>query len=102
MPPRFHEKWVPFSLAELSPDESIPMSDPDAFVPYLTERWPEGGSPHRVELSKGGRPNPTGTDGYVVFRVPPPPAPEPGEKRTVTIDWEQLRPRVPRKKRKPE
>ncbi|WP_157896132.1 hypothetical protein [Mycobacteroides chelonae] len=98
-PPR--EVWVPFCLDELSDAESIPLSDPEEFVPFLTARWPEGGRPHRVELQRDGRPNPKGTDGWVVFRVPPP-EPEPGNTRKVTVDWEQLRPKIPPKKRKPQ
>ncbi|SHP28830.1 Uncharacterised protein [Mycobacteroides abscessus subsp. abscessus] len=101
MPPRFRETWVPFCLDELTSAESIPLSDPDSFIPYLTERWPEGGRPHRVELQRDGRPNPRGVDGYVVFRVPPPP-PEESGKRKVKVDWAQLRPKVPPKKRKPQ
>ncbi|CPR69729.1 hypothetical protein [Mycobacteroides abscessus] len=98
-PPR--EVWVPFNLAELSAAESIPLSDPDEFVPYLTQRWPSGGRPHRVELSKDGRPNPKGVDGYVVFRLPPPEPDETAGTRKITVDWAQLRPKPPTKKRKP-
>lgn len=47
MPPRFTEKWIPFSLEELSNAESLPLRDPTEFIPFLTERWPEGGRPHR-------------------------------------------------------
>jgi hypothetical protein len=65
-----------------------------------TPRW-GGGTLSRVELRKGDRPNPPGVDGYVVFRVRPP-EPEPGETRRVTVDWAQLRPKVPPKKRKPQ
>jgi hypothetical protein len=100
MPPRAREVWVPFCLDELTPAESIPLRDVDGFIPYLTERWPTGGRPHRVELQRDGRPNPRGVDGYVVFRVPPP-EPEPGSARKVRIDWSLLRPKIPPKKRKP-
>lgn len=102
MPPRFTETWVPFSLDELTPAESLPLTDPDAFVPYLTQRWPEGGRPHRVELRRDGRPNPRGVDGYVVFRLPPPEPSETAGRRWVNVDWAQLRPKVPPKKRKPQ
>ncbi|MBF9519562.1 hypothetical protein [Mycobacteroides chelonae] len=98
MPPP-NEVWVPFNLDDLADDESIPLTDVDGFVPYLTEKWPPSGRPHRVELSREGRPNPKGTDGFVVFRVPPP-EPEPGNTRTVTVDWAAVRPKVPPKKRK--
>ncbi|WP_458317892.1 hypothetical protein [Mycolicibacterium brisbanense] len=101
MPPRFTETWVPFSLDELTPAESIPLRDVDAFIPYLTEKWPPSGRPHRVELFKGDRPNPRGTDGYVVFRVPPPEPDETAGTRKVTVDWSLLRPKPPTKKRKP-
>lgn len=101
--PLFNKVWIPFCLDELSPADSLPLSDPDAFVPYLTERWPTGGRPHRVELQRDGRPNPKGVDGFIVFRVPPPP-PDPDDtgKRTAKVDWAQLRPKVPPKKRKPQ
>lgn len=99
MPPRFTEKWVPFSLAELSPDESIPLRDPEEFVPYLTEKWPKGGRPHRVELQRDRRSNPKGVDGWLVFRVPPP-EPDPTTTTKVRIDWSLLRPKPPTKKRK--
>lgn len=98
-PPR--EVWVPFSLAELSTAESIPLRDPEEFIPYLTQKWPPSGRPHRVELRKGDRPNARGVDGWIVFRVPPP-TPEESGKRTVTVDWSKLRPKIPPKKRKPQ
>lgn len=101
MPPRASEVWVPFCLAELADAESIPLSDVDAFIPYLTERWPPSGRPLRVELRKGDRPNPRGTDGYVVFRVPPPEPSETAGRRWVKVDWAALRPQIPPKKRKP-
>ncbi|WP_396909829.1 hypothetical protein [Mycolicibacterium sp.] len=103
MPPRASEVWIPFCLDELADAESIPLSDPEEFVPYLTQRWPESGRPHRVELQRDGRPNPAGVDGYVVFRVPPPePDPDDTGRRKVTVDWAALRPKIPPKKRKPQ
>ncbi|OCB56523.1 hypothetical protein A5722_13940 [Mycobacterium vulneris] len=103
MPPRASEIWVPFCLDELTPAESIPLSDVDAFVPFLTQRWPTGGRPHRAELSRDDHPNPKGVDGWVVFRLPPPEPDETAGKRTVTVDWAALRPKPPTKKRtKPE
>lgn len=102
MPPP-NEKWIPFNLDDLPEADSLPLRDPEEFVPYLTERWPTGGRPHRVELQRDGRPNPRGTDGYLVFRVPPPePDPDDVTKRTVTVDWSLLRPQIPPKKRKPQ
>lgn len=101
MPPA-REVWVPFCLDELADDESIALTDVDGFVPYLTEKWPEGGRPHRVELTKDGRPNPRGVDGYLVFRVPPPEPDETAGTRKVRVDWAALRPKVTPKKRKPE
>ncbi|MFV8137426.1 hypothetical protein ACNQR7_07630 [Mycolicibacterium senegalense] len=85
----FNEVWVPYSLEDLPEGESIPLTDLDGFIPYLTERWPEGGKPHRVEMQKGPRPNPRGVDGWLVFRLPPkereidPEAP--------VIDWDAIR-----------
>ncbi|MBE5469535.1 hypothetical protein [Mycobacteroides abscessus] len=67
----FNEKWVPYSLADLGDDESLPVDDPDPYIPYLTEKWPEGGKPNRVEFRQGPRQNPPGVDGWVVFRLPP-------------------------------
>lgn len=100
MPPRASEVWVPFCLDDLAETESLPLTDVDAFIPYLTAKWPPSGRPHRVELSRDGRPNPRGVDGWLVFRVPPP-EPEPGPTRKVTIDWAAVRPKPPTKKRKP-
>ncbi len=99
MPPP-NEKWIPFCLDELAPADSLPLHDPEEFIPYLTERWPPDGRPHRVELQRDGRPNPRGVDGFVVFRVPPP-EPDPGSTRRVTVDWEEVRPKIPPRKRKP-
>lgn len=101
MPPRASEVWVPFNLDDLPNAESLPLTDVDTFIPYLTERWPTGGRPHRVELRKGDRPNPKGTDGWVVFRLPPPEPDETAGARKITVDWAQLRPKPPTKKRKP-
>lgn len=98
MPPP-NEVWVPFCLDDLTDGESIRLRDPEEFVPYLTEKWPPSGRPHRVELTKDGHPRPRGTDGWLVFRVPPP-EPEPGNTRKVTVDWAVVRPKVPPKKRK--
>lgn len=51
-------QWIPFNLDDLEPDDFLPLSDPDSFIPFLTQRWPTGGRPHRVELSRDGRANP--------------------------------------------
>ncbi|WP_052619253.1 hypothetical protein [Mycobacteroides abscessus] len=60
----FNEAWIPFSLAELGDDESIAVTDVLGFVPYLTEKWPPGGKPHRVEFQRGPRkPPPAWTAG---------------------------------------
>jgi hypothetical protein len=69
----FNEVWVPFSAADMPEGESIGAFDVDAHIPYLTEKWPKDGRPHRVALQKPGlRGNPPGVDGWVVFRLPPP------------------------------
>lgn len=101
MPPRFNEVWVPYCLDDLAEGESIPLSAVDDFVPYLTGTWPAGGRPHRAEMNREGRPNPRGTDGFLVFRVPPP-EPDPTTTRKVTVDWAAVRPKPPTKKRKPQ
>lgn len=67
----FNEKWVPYNLDDLPEGESILLTDLDGFIPYLTEKWPEGGKPHRMEMQKGPRPNPPGVSGWLVFRLPP-------------------------------
>lgn len=82
----FNEVRVPFSLDDLPEGESIALSDVDGFIPYLTQRWPDGGPPHRVEMSGPG--DPKGVDGWIVFRLPPPEREATGE----TYDWEKLRP----------
>lgn len=85
----FNEVWVPYSLEDLPEGESIALDDLDGFVPYLTERWPAGGRPHRMEMQKGPRPNPRGVDGWLVFRLPPR---EPVVDPTApTIDWDAIR-----------
>lgn len=81
----FNEKWVPYSLEDLPEGESIALDDLDGFVPYLTERWPEGGKPHRMEMQKGPRQNPPGVDGWVVFRLPP--KERPVDPTAPVIDW---------------
>lgn len=88
----FNEKWIPFSLAELGDDESLPIDDADAYVPYLLEKWPPGGKPHRVEhylpegsLPPGRRKPAPGTDGWVVFRLPP--RERPVDPEAPVIDW---------------
>ncbi|MGV0740640.1 hypothetical protein ABQF35_30240 [Mycobacterium syngnathidarum] len=98
--PRFTETWVPFNLDDLPDGESIALSYVDGFVPYLSEKWPPAGRPHRVEMQKDGHPRPHGVDSYLVFRVPPPELDEASGTRKVTVDWSQLRPTVPPKKRK--
>lgn len=85
----FNEQWVPYSLRDLPEGESIALTDLDGFIPYLTEKWPPGGKPHRLEMQKGPRKPPPGVDGWVVFRLPPrereidPEAP--------VIDWDAVR-----------
>lgn len=85
----FNEKWIPFSLAELGDDESLPIDDPAEYIPYLTEKWPQDGRPNRVEFQRGPRKPPPGVDGYVVFRLPPR---EPVVDPTApTINWDAIR-----------
>ncbi|AYM40362.1 MULTISPECIES: hypothetical protein [Mycobacteroides] len=86
----FNEKWIPFSLADLGDDESLPIDDASEYVPYLLERWPEGGKPNRVEFTQPGpRPNPRGVDGWVVFRLPP--KERPVDPTAPTINWDAVR-----------
>lgn len=81
----------------------LDMRDVDAFIPYLSERWPQGGTPVRMEQ----RLNPhTGEQIYfaMVFRIPgdPPQEPDPDAPR---VDWDAMRNQVirdqPQKKRGP-
>lgn len=69
----FNEVRVPFSLSDLPDGESLDLRDVDAFIPYLTERWPPNGRPHHIELFEpSGRKPPQGVDGWVVFRLAAP------------------------------
>lgn len=75
MPMFYNETWVPLSLDELTDGESIRVDDVEGFIPFMTERWPEGGKPDRFEACKQGArgplPNPKGVSGWLVFRLPP-------------------------------
>ncbi|QIP38018.1 hypothetical protein G9444_0774 [Rhodococcus erythropolis] len=84
-----NEVRIPFSLSDLPVGEELPLSDVDAFIPYLTEKWPAGGRPHHVELLQGdGRKPPAGIDGWLVFRVS---APEPErDPEAPTVDWNKV------------
>ncbi|MDO3108649.1 hypothetical protein [Mycobacteroides abscessus] len=86
----YNEVRVPFSLDDLPGGESIALHDVDGFIPYLTERWPEGGRPDRVEISGPGAPK--GVDGWIVFRLPP--REHEADPDAKVIDWEQLRPQL--------
>ncbi|MFT9663696.1 hypothetical protein ACM0CQ_15780 [Mycobacteroides abscessus subsp. abscessus] len=86
----FNEVAVPFSLDDLPDGESLPLSDVDAFIPYLTERWPERGRPHRVVPDLPGKRRPKGVDGYVVFRIGPAPRDEAGDEDARRIDWDEV------------
>ncbi|SHX67438.1 Uncharacterised protein [Mycobacteroides abscessus subsp. abscessus] len=85
----FNEQWVPYSLRDLPEGESIALTDLDGFIPYLTEKWPEGGKPHRMEMLKGPRPNPPGVSGWLVFRLPP--RERPVDPTAPKIDWDAIR-----------
>ncbi|WP_165688696.1 hypothetical protein [Mycobacterium syngnathidarum] len=41
MLPRFTETWVPFCSDELTPAESIALTDVEGFIPYLTGSGPK-------------------------------------------------------------
>ncbi|WP_157835630.1 hypothetical protein [Mycobacteroides abscessus] len=86
----YNEVRVPFSLDDLPEGESIALHDVDGFIPYLTERWPEGGRPDRVEISGPGAPK--SVDGWIVFRLPP--REQEADPDAKVIDWEQLRPQL--------
>jgi hypothetical protein len=90
MPLFFNEAWVPYSLRDLPEGESIALTDLDGFIPYLLERWPEGGKPNRTEMMKPGlRRNPKGVSGWLVFRVPPREVPV--DPTAPVIDWDAVR-----------
>ncbi|MBX8688067.1 hypothetical protein GO011_11580 [Mycobacterium sp. 20091114027_K0903767] len=95
----FNEQRIPFSLDDLPEGESIALHDVDGFIPYLTQRWPEGGRPDRVEISGPGAP--LGVDGWIVFRLPPPEREADPDARV--IDWDAVRAEriseLPRKER---
>lgn len=84
-----NEVRIPFSLSDLPEGEELPLTDVDAFIPYLLERWPAGGRPHHIELLQGdGRPPPAGIDGWLVFRVSAPePVPDPD---APAINWDAV------------
>lgn len=86
----FNEVWVPYSLADMPEGESILLTDLDGFIPYLTEKWPPGGKPNRMEMMKPGpRPNPPGVDGWIVFRLPPRKLP-PADPTAPVVDWDSV------------
>lgn len=77
----------------------LPLRDVDAAIPHMTQRWPKGGQPDRIELPTA-REAAHKVDAVVVFRVPASPPPPEGE--GVRVDWEKLRPTTAPKKRKPQ
>lgn len=85
----FNEKWIPFCLDELPDGEGLALDDLDAYVPYLLEKWPEGGVPNRTEtLRPASRRNPPGVSGWLVFRLPPrEPVVDP---EAPVIDWSSV------------
>ncbi|WP_100522438.1 hypothetical protein [Mycobacteroides abscessus] len=86
----FNEVKVPFSLADLPDGESLALHDVDAFIPYLTERWPERGRPHHIELFEpSGRKPPPGIDGWVVFRLSAPDQEPDDPDAGTAIDWDK-------------
>ncbi|WP_170092321.1 hypothetical protein [Mycobacteroides abscessus] len=86
----FNEVKVPFSLADLPDGESLALHDVDAFIPYLTEKWPPNGRPHHVELFEpSGRKPPPGVDGWVVFRLSAPDQEPDGPDAGTAIDWDK-------------
>lgn len=86
----FNEAWIPFCLDDLPEGESIALDDLDGFVPYLLEKWPDDGTPNRIEMLKPGlRRNPVGVSGWLVFRLPP--KPQPVDPEAPTIDWNAIR-----------
>ncbi|WP_079634568.1 hypothetical protein [Mycobacteroides abscessus] len=87
----FNEVRVPFSLSDLPDDEELPLADVDAFIPYLTQRWPPNGRPHHIELFEpSGRKPPRGVDGWVVFRLSAPERERDDPDAGTAIDWDAV------------
>ncbi len=86
----FNEARIPFNLADLPDGESLALHDVEGFIPYLTERWPQGGRPHHIELFEpSGRKPPPGVDGWIVFRLAAPEQ-EPDSGAGGAIDWDKV------------
>ncbi|SLJ24036.1 Uncharacterised protein [Mycobacteroides abscessus subsp. abscessus] len=91
-------------LLHLPPGVQIPLEDVDAAIPYMTEKWPAGGVPHRIEVQFVGTSHQV-QGHWLVFRgvVWPEPEPDPD---AIPIDWDRMREQIirdmPRKKRKRE
>ncbi len=91
-------------LLDLPPGVQLALEDLDGAIPYLTERWPPGGTPDRIEVQFVG--DSFKVQGHwLVFRgvVWPEPEPDPD---AIPIDWDRMREQIirdmPRKKRKRE
>lgn len=89
-------------LLDLPPGVQIAL-DLDGAIPYLTERWPEGGVPHRIEVQFVG--TSLKVQGHwMVFRGVKFPQEEP-DPDAVRINWDRMRAQIirdmPRKKRGP-
>lgn len=86
----FNEAWIPFCLDELPDGEGLALDDVDAYIPFLTEKWPTGGVPNRTETLRPGQwRNPPGVSGWLVFRLPP--KERPVDPTAPTIDWDAIR-----------
>lgn len=92
-------------LLDLPPGVQIPLEDVDAAIPYMTEKWPAGGVPLRLEVQFVGHSHQV-QGHWMVFRVPPQLREPDPDDPSIRIDWDRMRQQIikdmPRKKRKPE
>lgn len=88
-------------LLDLPPGVELALEDLDGAIPYLTERWPEGGVPDRIEIQFVGT-SFTVQGHWMVFRGAKFPQQEP-DPDAIPINWDAMRAQIikdmPRKKR---
>lgn len=88
-------------LLDLPPGVQIALEDVDGAIPYLSEKWPPGGTPDRIEIQFVG--STYAVQGHwLVFRGVKFPEVEP-DPDAIPINWDRMREQIirdmPRKKR---